>query len=374
MNTTITPPQNHTRNPRATPIVDRRQDPTLVRRTFGVVTDPQSYRNLAYLLVGLPLGTLWFSLLVTGAAIGISTLVLALLGIPVLIGCWYMTRSIANVERVTANTLLGQQLAPAPFDAPPGNPWARLRAMTADTSRWRELGFVLMRFPVGIATFTAAIALLTTSATLVYAPFYARYVDDHSFGDWTMSSRLEGMTGSTWSWLLVVLGALSLVASLHLMNALARACGRWTTAWLGPVESSVSTVAAGQPALTSEGLGQSALLRVHAFTFAAVMSVLAVIDVAEGGSVWIHWPLITWGAVLALHGLLVRSLAGAADSRREQVLRAHTVVFAVVLALLVMIDVAGGGGTWFYWPLITWGPLVGVHAWVARRSRATLAQ
>jgi hypothetical protein len=67
--------------------------PSPRRRFFGVVAQPQSYRNLAYLLLGLPLGTLWFSVLVTLASVSVSMLVVALLGIPLLIGTWYAVRA-----------------------------------------------------------------------------------------------------------------------------------------------------------------------------------------------------------------------------------------------------------------------------------------
>ena len=40
-------------------------------------------------------------------------------------------------------------------------------------------------------------------------------------------------SSSPWSWFLVPLGLAMLIVSFHLMNTLARACGRWTTAWLG---------------------------------------------------------------------------------------------------------------------------------------------
>ncbi len=367
MNTTITQLASRTPNLPTTAIVDGRRDPSRLRRTLGVGSDPQSYRNIAYLLLGLPMGILWFSLLVSVVSIGISTLFIALLGIPALIGCWYLTRTIANIERVTANTLLSQQLSPARFDAPTGNLWSRLRAMSTDRARWRELGFVLLRFPVGVATFTAAVGLLTTSATVAYAPFYVRYSDDHSFGDWTLSSRLEDITSSPWAWLLVPLGTLSLIASLHLMSKLAEACGRWTSAWLGPVENSAATTATVQPARASEGFARSALLRIHALTFAAVMAVLALIDVAEGGATWIQWPLITWGAALGLHTALARTRSQRMRSPRHPILRTHETVFASTITMLLLVDVADGDGIWFHRPLAIWGTLLLIHEAAVRR-------
>jgi hypothetical protein len=203
-------------------------------RFFGVAARAQSYRNIAYLLLGLPLGTLWFSVLVTVASVSVSMLVVALLGIPMLIGMWYAVRAFANVERSAANVLLGGHIAHAPVAAGvKGNLWVRLRAMSRDRDRWRELGYLMLRFPAGIATFTAATAALAAPLWVVWAPFHARLVDDHPFGDWAGSSRLEDLTTSPWSWLLVPLGVALLFVAFHAMNALARACGRWTTAWLG---------------------------------------------------------------------------------------------------------------------------------------------
>lgn len=206
-----------------------------VRRFFGVVCRPRSYRSISYLLLGLPLGTIWFAVLVSGLSVAVSMLIVALLGIPMLLAIWYVTRWFANLERSTANVLLGQHLAPAPMAAPDhGNLWARLRTMTSERDRWHELGYLLLRFPVGIATFTAAVTALSTPVLVAYAPFVARYGDDHPFGDWSQSSRIEDVASSSpWSWFLVPLGFVMLFASFHLMNLLARACGRWTAGWLG---------------------------------------------------------------------------------------------------------------------------------------------
>ena len=91
-----------------------------LRRFFGVAAQPHSYRNIAFLLIGLPLGTVWFTMLVTGVSVALSMIVVALLGIPMLLGLWYVTRSFANVERRVANALLGQRLPRSSMNAPHG--------------------------------------------------------------------------------------------------------------------------------------------------------------------------------------------------------------------------------------------------------------
>jgi hypothetical protein len=175
--------------------------------------------------------------LVSAYATAISMLVVALLGIPMLWGLWYVTRSLANVERVTVNALLGQHLAVAPLtSADRGNVWVRLRTMSRDRDRWRELAYLLLRFPAGIATFTVAVTALATPLMVSWAPLAVR-LDNQPFGDWALSSKMEDVASNSWSWFLVPLGFAMFIGSFHLMNCLAKACARWATRWLGGVAS-----------------------------------------------------------------------------------------------------------------------------------------
>lgn len=210
--------------------------PSPPRRYFGVVVRPDSYRSIAYLLLGLPLGTLWFAVLVTAVSIGLPMVVVALLGIPILWASWYAVRAFANVERLTTSALAGSGLPTAPISSSArGNVWRRLRTMSSEGLRWRELAYLLARFPAGVATFTVAVVAVTTPVVVAAAPFTARFGGEQPFGDNPASPTLEDVAGgSPWSWLLVPLGAVLLPAAFHLMNALTAACARWAAAWLRP--------------------------------------------------------------------------------------------------------------------------------------------
>jgi Putative sensor len=200
----------------------------------GVVAQPQSYRNIAYLLLGLPLGTAWFTVLVAGFSSAASMVVVALLGIPMLVGIWHMCRLFANAERQVASVLLGRHIGSASVDLQMrGNLWRRLRSMSRERNRQRELSFLMLRFPVGIATFVAAATAISTPVLIALVPFRMRHVRDHPFGTWALSSKLETFAQSSWSWSLVPVGIAMFLAAFHAMNALADACGRWTEAWLG---------------------------------------------------------------------------------------------------------------------------------------------
>lgn len=204
------------------------------RRFVGIVTEPQTYRNVVYLLLGLPLGTIWFSVLSAGLAVGLSLVVVALIGVPVLLGMWYVSRVFANIERLTANVLLGTSLPPVTFGPHGhGNPWRRLRSLSTDRQRARELWFLLLRFPAGVATFTATVTALAIPFALAYAPVSARIDGDEPFGSWSHSDQLERIFASAWSWAAVPIAVLVLLIHLHLTNAVARACARWAAGALG---------------------------------------------------------------------------------------------------------------------------------------------
>ena len=102
--------------------------------------DPQTYRNFLYLALGLPLGTIWFTLIVTVVAVGVGLTAVALIGIPVVLGWWYLIHALAAIERSTTKVLLGHPMPSlAPIDHGDGNPWDRLGHVSTDAARWREL-------------------------------------------------------------------------------------------------------------------------------------------------------------------------------------------------------------------------------------------
>ena len=194
---------------------------------FGVIAKPQSYRNILYLLLGLPLGTLYFTVLVTAGSVGLSMLVVALLGIPILLGAWYVIRGFMGLERGLAVGLLDVEIAPLPA-APhvTGGLWQRFKMLWADGPSWKGIVYLLLRFPVGIATFTLAVTLVSTSLGLAFAPTYAWVEDEQTWGSWTFDPF-------PWSFAVVPVGIVLVFVSFHVMNAVADLCGRWARASLG---------------------------------------------------------------------------------------------------------------------------------------------
>ena len=211
-------------------------------RFFGVVADPQSYLNIVYLLLGLPLGIAYFVFLVTGVSVGFG-LVVIWVGVPilalVLLGSWAM----CQFERVLANTLLKEDIPPVAREdrsgqSEGGDPslgaeerffigaWRRLKAHLSDRLTWTGMFYLLLRFPLGIATFVIAVVLISVTGALLGAPAYYWVDEGIDFGTWQVDELWEAI-------ILTLIGVPAVFVALHLMNGTAFLSGRLARVMLG---------------------------------------------------------------------------------------------------------------------------------------------
>ncbi|MEU9715109.1 sensor domain-containing protein [Streptomyces sp. NPDC047976] len=132
----------------------------------------QTWREFAYLLVGLPLSALYFSLAVTGVAIGAGLLV-TFVGVPVLAGVLAMCRGFGQVERARVRGMLRVPLAdPAPVRAAKGGAVARVGALLKSGSAWRHVLYSVVHLPWAVFTFTTALTLWCTGWSMVLYPLW----------------------------------------------------------------------------------------------------------------------------------------------------------------------------------------------------------
>jgi signal transduction histidine kinase len=126
-------------------------------------------KDALYLLTGLPMGILAFTLAVTGWSTGLGLLI-TLLGFPVLLVTALALRGLAHVERARARLVLDEPLV-ARYDEPakPGL-IGRIRSVFTDVQNWRDLAWALLLLPIGIAGFTIATAAIGAVLGLVFAP------------------------------------------------------------------------------------------------------------------------------------------------------------------------------------------------------------
>lgn len=225
-----------------------KQITNFLRRFFGVLVRKETYLNGLYLLLNLPLGiaygiflmTGWFLgyglvwggwqtlLLVTDLYSNIRILSILISGVCVwflvIATCWIP----ASIERRLIRWLLGVNITPVShsFTKPLGI-WMRIRAYLLDPVTWKSLIFVALKFPVGIATFTAVIGLISAAVAMLFAPL-AHLIGFESFiiGPWRIDTWGEKFFASA-------LGVLVVPLSLHLLNGLALVSGWFAKIMLG---------------------------------------------------------------------------------------------------------------------------------------------
>lgn len=194
---------------------------------FGVIADPQSYLNIIYLLIAFPLGTFYFVFLVTGLSLGFG-LFITLLGIPILLLVLGGSAVLCSFERSVANTLLKEDIPATYSQSTTEGLWSRLKVHLSNRPTWTGIIYLLLKFPIGIATFTIAVTLISVSLSLLTAPIYYSFVD-MSLGFWNIDMLWE-------AFVLTLIGIPMVFISLHLMNGAAFLSGRLARVMLGKLQ------------------------------------------------------------------------------------------------------------------------------------------
>jgi hypothetical protein len=197
----------------------------------GSLADGQSYRNLLYLLLAFPLGLVYYVALVVGFSLGIGLSVLVV-GLGILAGTVIALRLVASFERRLANWLLGTSIA-SPDDVDPDGRGVleRGKAYLRAESTWRGLGFVALKFPVGILSFVLLLTFLGTAVELLLLPVAPGGVFEVEVAGWEVARNFETTAQRL---VAVPVGAALAAVAVHVLNVFAGANARIAESLLGP--------------------------------------------------------------------------------------------------------------------------------------------
>jgi hypothetical protein len=133
------------------------------------LTDYRTYTGMLYSLLSLPLGVIYFTVLVTGFVMG-GVLSFMLIGIPVLLMMLVASRVAARMDALTARLMVGADI-PAFGESLqyPGDVWQQARSVFTDRRNWQSVLYLCLKFPVGIASFVVTIITLV----MAILPFIA---------------------------------------------------------------------------------------------------------------------------------------------------------------------------------------------------------
>lgn len=132
----------------------------------------RSYTNLLFLSLAFPLGLAYFIFLSVGLSLGLG-LTLIWIGFPILAVVFAASWGLTAMERQLAIHLLGAEVPPmAPAEPPARRGFLhRVLDFLGNPVTWKGMGYLILKFPLGVITFTVTVFLLSLSAAFLIAPF-----------------------------------------------------------------------------------------------------------------------------------------------------------------------------------------------------------
>jgi signal transduction histidine kinase len=192
------------------------------------LVSPRTWLALLHHLTGVVCGLAAFPVVIAGFVTGVSTVLFAGAGIPVIGLQFRLDEWYSVAERARFGFFLGERLPGWPASQRGGYRWwlvPRLRTLR-QRSTWGEAAYALLRFPVSLAAAVISVCTWAFGLMLVTLPLYNRSLPDGGadIGGWV----LRGHSGVVA--LLAAAGAVLLVAAPQVTRGLAvldTAASRW---------------------------------------------------------------------------------------------------------------------------------------------------
>lgn len=200
---------------------------------FGVMAKSQSYLNMLYLLLSFPFGLFYFVFLVTGLSLGFS-LTIIWVGIPILLGVLIAWYGFAALERQLATILLKVKIPYATGELMKESKlWKRLKIHISESTTWKSLAFLFIKFPLGIVSFVVLVTAISITLSFIATPFLfflsrvgvVSVLDNPPEWLWFMST----------AWFSIIVGLFGILfafISIHIFNGIAYVSGQLAKAML----------------------------------------------------------------------------------------------------------------------------------------------
>lgn len=202
----------------------------LAWRWIALLGSPWTYQRLVYLAAAFPLGLLYFVTLFVGLVVG-GALIWTIPGLALTLLVVVAARWYGDLEAELARRLVGIEIRRPPTwyerDVPIRE---QAKQVLSDPSTWTGLVYLLLQFAWGIAMLAFLLVGFVISLSFISAPLLVAQggpvVGDLNMGAWVIDTPAE-------AWGVAVLGAVILVAMLHVVNLAAWAHARWARLMLG---------------------------------------------------------------------------------------------------------------------------------------------
>jgi signal transduction histidine kinase len=190
--------------------------------------------ELAFAQLGILVGTVTFTLVITLLSVTVGLLVVLPLAVPFAWALFWLSAAFGRLERSRIRALLGVELADPHDPERPGSWWSKLKARARSGSRWREIGYHLANLPVSAVGVVVTTGAWCGSAALLALPAY--------LGALPHDTARFGLFDLTWG-PGVALAAAAGLAGLVLLAP-------WATVAVATVEGAMATRLLGPPPST----------------------------------------------------------------------------------------------------------------------------
>ncbi|TDV42145.1 sensor domain-containing protein [Actinophytocola oryzae] len=202
----------------------------------GTRPNPPLLGSLAYLVMNLPIGIGSFVFVVTSTFLGLGTVVIWV-GLAVLTVGMLAMRGMTGLERMRVHAMLGTYIASPYRPLPEKGRWL---ARVKDPATWKDMAYLVLLLPLGIAEFTIMVVLWAVSLYLTLLPLYWHWVP----ADWQLVMWNHSFVSPDSSWLSTLpfagLGVLILALAIIATNALGTMHAMYARAMLGPSQRRIA--------------------------------------------------------------------------------------------------------------------------------------
>ena len=185
-----------------------------VRGIFGILVWPRTYLNIAYLMVGFPIGLAYFVFYVTAGALGAGLAILGI-GLVILFLLVLAAWGLAHFERGLANTLLGANVPPPPPTAIEEGGWPWVKSVFGNPVTWKGLVFQLLKFPLGLSSWVVTVVVISVVIGFLAAPIVVAFGGVIQIDPWWVADTAGE------AWIATAIGLAAIVPALHLLNGVA---------------------------------------------------------------------------------------------------------------------------------------------------------
>ena len=204
-------------------------------KALGPVVAPRTYLRALHLLAMFPLGIAYFVGLVVALAVG-GAMIWTIVGPVLLIATLFLSRWAGDAEAWVVRKVAQIELRRPPTVIEAGQSarsqvWTRL----IDPSTWTGLVYLFAQFPIGIAALVGLIVASVITGVFISAPVVIALSSAPHLHFEEVDTVREGL-------LLVPLGLLMFLATVHFVNIASALHASWARLMLGTRAKNIPTV------------------------------------------------------------------------------------------------------------------------------------